>query len=90
MHPATRILIAILSALALPGLSFFYLAVLSLPLWLASLVSPWRLFGLLRRSRWLLLGIVLVYAFQLPGPAVLDTWAWGPSQPGVEAGAMQA
>lgn len=90
MHPATRILIALLSALALPGLSFFYLAVLSLPLWLASLISPQRLFGLLRRSRWLLLGIVLVYAFQLPGPALLDAWAWGPSQPGVVAGAVQA
>lgn len=90
MHPGARILIAILSALALPGLSFFYLAVLSLPLCLFGLASPRRSYGLMRRARWLLLGIVLVYAYQLPGPPLLAGWAWGPSETGIEAGAMQA
>lgn len=90
MHPSARILIAILSALVLPGLSFFYLAVLSLPLGLLGLASPRRMTGLLSRARWFFLGIVLVYAYQLPGPALVDGWAWGPSQTGLEAGVMQA
>ena len=90
MHPSARILIAILSALALPGLSFFYLLVLSLPLVLFGLATPLRSFNLLRRARWLFVGIVLIYAYQLPGPAMIDGWTWGPSQIGIEAGVMQA
>lgn len=90
MHPSARILIAILSALALPGLSFFYLVVLCLPVGLLGLASPRRSLGLLRRARWLFLAILLVYAYQLPGPPLLDAWAWGPSEAGIEAGAMQA
>lgn len=90
MHPGARILVAILSALALPGLSFFYLAVSSAVLVLFALAAPARLWQALRRSRWLLLGIVLVYAFQVPGPALLDAWPWGPSRPGLDAGLLQA
>lgn len=90
MHPSARILIAILSALALPGLSFFYLLVLSALLLLANLAEPRRSWRLLWRSRWLLLGILLLHAFQLPGPALFEAWVWGPSRPGIEAGTMQA
>lgn len=90
MHPGARILVAILSALALPGLSFFYLAVLSTFLALPALAAPARLWRLLRRSRWLLLAIVLFHAFQVPGPALLEAWSWGPSRPGLDAGLLQA
>lgn len=90
MHPGARILIAILSALALPGLSFFYLAVLSLVLVLLSLSDLGRLLRLFQRSRWLLLGMALVYAYQLPGEPLWDSLAWSPSQPGLTAGLVQA
>lgn len=90
MHPGARILIAILSALALPGLSFFYLAGLSLALLLLSLRDLDRLVALFRRSRWLLLGMVLVYAWQLPGVPLFDGLSWSPSRPGLAAGLVQA
>jgi energy-coupling factor transporter transmembrane protein EcfT len=90
MHPGARILLAILSALALPGLSFFYLAVLSSILLALALPQPGRLAVLFRRSRWLLAGMVLVYAWQLPGAPLIESLAWSPTQPGVEAGLIQA
>ena len=90
MHPGTRILLALLSALALPGLSFFYLLGLSLPLSLLAFAQAGRASRLLWRSRWLLLALWLLPAFQIPGPAWLEAWSWGPSRPGLEAGLLHA
>ncbi len=90
MHPGARILLAILSALALPGLSFFYLAFISLALVALSFSDFARLLQLLRRSRWLLLGMVLVYAWQLPGAPLIEGIALSPSREGVLAGLIQA
>lgn len=90
MHPGARIFLAILSALALPGLSFFYLAVLSLILLVLALPEPSRLATLFRRSRWLLLGMVLVYAWQLPGAPLIESLVFSPSREGVTAGLIQA
>lgn len=90
MHPGARILLAILSALALPGLSFFYLLILSFILLLFSWRQPGRVLRLIHRSRWLLLGLILVYAYQLPGAPLLAGWDWSPSQAGLQAGLVQA
>lgn len=90
MHPGARILLAILSALALPGLSFFYLALISLLLVALSFSDFARLMQLLQRSRWLLLGMVLVYAWQLPGAPLIEGLAYSPSREGVTAGLIQA
>lgn len=89
MHPGTRILLSLLSALALPGLSFFYLAGLSLGLLPFIWRDRERLLSLLRRTRWLFLALLLGYAYSLPGDAVLAGWAGSPSVAGTQAGLLQ-
>ena len=71
MHPTARIVLYLLSALAVPGLSFFGLSVLLG----MSLLGLWfhvpALYRLLWRTRWLFLLIFLGDAFSYPGDAVL-------------------
>lgn len=49
-----------------------------------------RLFGLLRRSRWILLSLLLVYTFATPGQ---ELWSWSyaptPTLEGLQDGGMQ-
>lgn len=71
MHPGNRILSYILTALAIPGLSFFHTTLalsgaIALILWARR--SPWRLAW---RTRWLFIVLVLGYAYSLPGDALL-------------------
>lgn len=92
MHPATRLLLFVCSALALPGLNLFWLMLLAGLLVLAAiphrLVAAWHL---LRRSRWLFLLILLGYAYTLPGEAAWpDLGDYAPSWPGLQAGGLQA
>lgn len=89
MHPASRILIYLLAALAIPGLPFFWLPLL-LILALATDFQrqPWRL---LWRTRWLLLVLLLGYAYSLPGePALAWLGAASPTQEGLARGGQQA
>lgn len=91
MHPGSRILFCLLSALALPGLSFFYLAALSLVLLPIALRDRARVWQLLRRSRWLLLALVLGYGYTLPGEALFPVvGAASPSEAGLRSGLVQA
>ncbi len=88
-HPASRILIYLLAALAIPGLPFFLL----LPILLTALVgdSPRQPWFLLWRTRWLLLVMFLGYGFSLPGePALACLGAYSPSQAGLLRGGQQA
>lgn len=49
--------------------------------------GAWRI---LRRSRWLMLVLMLTYAYTMPGDALLPTWgAWSPTFEGVSAGAVR-
>ncbi|MHB8915414.1 MAG: CbiQ family ECF transporter T component, partial [Thiobacillus sp.] len=49
--------------------------------------GAWRL---LRRSRWLMLILLLTYAYTLPGDPVWAAWgAWSPTLQGVRAGAVR-
>ena len=49
--------------------------------------SAWRL---LRRSRWLMLVLLLTYAYTLPGDPIWAAWgAWSPTLQGVSAGAVR-
>lgn len=49
--------------------------------------GAWRL---LRRARWLMLILLLTYAFTLPGDPVWSAWgAWSPTLQGMAAGAMR-
>lgn len=91
MHPGNRILLYILTALVIPGLSFFlavlaWCGALAVTLWTGR--APWRLVW---RTRWLFLVLVLGYAYSLPGAPLLEqAGAWSPSLEGLSAGGERA
>lgn len=91
MHPASRILVYLLAALAIPGLPFLVLTILlgaAISALLALRRSPLALFW---RTRWLLLVIVLGYAYGLPGESLLPALGnHSPSLEGVLHGCRQA
>lgn len=90
MHPALRIQLYLLSALALPGLNFFALAATAMCLPLAFSTRLDAMLRLTWRARWLFLLLGLGYAYSLPGPAIWPVLRdWSPSLPGVQAGGMQ-
>lgn len=80
-----------MAALAIPGLPFFMLivfAVSALFILLAMRRSP---HVLIWRMRWLVLVLVLGYAYNLPGEALLaSAGEWSPSREGLMHGASQA
>jgi hypothetical protein len=91
LHPGSRVLIYVLAALVLPGLSFFWMTLS----WVAALAAiAWMgryPLKLIWRTRWLLLILVLGYGFSVPGESV---WAplgeWAPSWPGLALGVERA
>lgn len=91
LHPASRIVLYLMAALAIPGLPFFMLivfAVSALFILLAMRRSP---HVLIWRMRWLLGILVLGYAYNLPGEALLaSAGEWSPSREGLTHGAGQA
>jgi energy-coupling factor transport system permease protein len=84
VHPASRILIYLLAALAIPGLPFFMLPILLLVALLALIVQRRAPLRLLWRTRWLLLVLLLGYAYSLPGEPVWQ--ALGSASPSWEGG----
>jgi energy-coupling factor transporter transmembrane protein EcfT len=90
MHPAGRILLYLLSALALPGLNVFLLGPLALLLFLLSYRQRGNLMALLKRARWLFLLLFLAHAYQLPGePLWQMSWLASPTREGMLAGLLQ-
>lgn len=91
MHPASRILTYLIAALATPGLPFFMVALLTLaalPLLTVLRRAPVRLMW---RARWLLLVLVLGYAYGLPGEPLLPALGdYSPSHAGLLHGSQQA
>ena len=88
LHPATRILIWI----ALAVYSFTApppeLALLSLILAGALILLRQTLFfRLLRRVRWILISLIVIYGFETPGQAL---FSYGPAWEGIASGALQA
>ncbi len=91
MHPGTRILLYALSALAVPGLNHFQLAITGGLLLIVCLGRYRQVRGLLGRARWLFLLLVLMYAYSLPGEALAPALAaWSPTREGVMQGLLQA
>jgi len=90
LHPSLRIALYVLSALALPGLSFLGLALIAAlfpVLFHSHWAGAWRL---IRRTRWLFLLLGVGYAYSLPGPAAISQLAdWSPSLPGLWLGGTQ-
>lgn len=89
MHPASRILIYLLAALAIPGLPFFLLPLLLLIALAADVQrQPWHLIW---RTRWLLGVLFLGYAYSLPGePAMNWMGVLSPTLEGLSHGGQQA
>ncbi len=91
LHPASRILIYLLAALAIPGLPFVVLPILcglALLLLIGGKQAPFRLIW---RTRWLLLVLLFGYAYSIPGESVwLELGAAAPSWEGLKHGLEQA
>lgn len=92
LHPATKILLWLGFAVAVQNFDPAMLGVASALAALALLLTraPAGL-GMLRRSRWLLLSLALVYAFATPGDPVLPALGtFSPTVQGVLGGGIQA
>lgn len=91
LQPASRILVYLLAALAIPGLPFFMLPVLLL-LAILALSRQRRIpLRLIWRTRWLLLVLLLGYAYSMPGEPVSQVLGrFSPSWEGVQHGFEQA
>lgn len=92
LHPASLILIWLAFAFCIPWLRPAELSAIvflfSLPLLLRHSAQYLRL---LRRSRWLLISLILVYAFVTPGVAAIAVLgAYSPSREGLVSGGLQA
>jgi hypothetical protein len=89
LHPGLRILLYLLSALALPGLSFFVLLTTAA---LLPVLFPGRVGAMLHlawRARWLFLLLGLGYAYGLPGGAAWpELGDWSPSTAGLQAAGL--
>lgn len=92
LHPASLILIWLAFAFCIPWLQPAELSAIvflfSLPLLLRHSAQYLKL---LRRSRWLMISLILVYAFVTPGvAAVAVLGAYSPSREGLLSGGLQA
>lgn len=91
-HPATKILLWLGFAISIQGLGFEFLALISVLaavlLLIARTVGPLHM---VRRARWLLLSLLLIYAFATPGDALFPTLGtFSPSLQGLHGGGLQA
>lgn len=90
-HPATKILLWLGFAIAIQGFGVVPLTLFSIA---AALFLANRNTGALlmvRRARWLLLSLLIIYSFATPGDALLPALGkFSPSLQGVHGGVMQA
>jgi energy-coupling factor transport system permease protein len=90
-HPAVQILtwcllVAIMQFLTLEIL----LAAAGFVLLFALLLSAHKLMQLLRRTRWIMLSLLLIYAYSTPGQPLLDALGmFSPSREGLSDGVLQ-
>lgn len=91
LHPASLILIWLAFAFCVPWLRPAELSAIVFLFSLPLLRHSAHYFKLLRRSRWLLISLILVYAFVTPGVAAIAVLgAYSPSQEGLLSGFIQA
>jgi energy-coupling factor transporter transmembrane protein EcfT len=88
-HPAARLLVWGAAAVAVQGLQGFALYFIGASLLgAAALLGAARLVRLLRRTRWLLLAIALLFGFSTPGVLLLpDIGALSPTTEGIDLAA---
>jgi len=90
-HPTVQILtwgiLVVVMQMLTVRLSLMFAVVVVL--W-ALLVSASKFMQLVRRTRWIMMSLVLIYAFSTPGqPLLMMLGDWGPSLEGVTGGAVQ-
>lgn len=93
IHPATKILLWLGFALAVQGLEFTVLSLVSVLviLWLVLAGGLSEALFMLRRARWLLLSLLLIYAFATPGDLLFPMLgSFSPSFQGLHGGTLQA
>lgn len=90
IHPSALLLAWLAVAVALPWFSVQVLwvasALLALGVWMGGVQACWRL---IRRTRFLLLALILLYAFATPGTPLFVNWDI-PTQEGLLHGGVQA
>lgn len=91
MHPLVRILCLVAFAIALQLMKWPLLAIVGVAL---AILLRWRgapvFLSLLRRARWLMLSILLIYAYATPGEFVAGMPDWiAPTHEGLQTGAVQ-
>lgn len=93
IHPATKILLWLGAALAVQGLGVMPLSLLAVVLAIALFTARGftSALSMVRRARWLLLPLVLIYAYATPGlPLFPALGAVSPSFEGLHGGILQA
>ena len=91
VHPAVFILLWVFLAIALQTLTAMTLLLVGVPLLLAAYaLSAARLRTLLHRTRWIMLSLLLIYAYATPGVALWESLAqFSPTYEGVIDGLLQ-
>lgn len=91
IHPAAQILTWCLLVAAMQVLALATLFAVVVPILLFALaLSRHKFIQLLRRTRWIMLSLLLVYAFSTPGEPLFDALgAFGPSREGLVDGVLQ-
>lgn len=91
LHPAAQILAWCLLIAAMQVLSLASLFAVAVPLMLVTLaVSRHKFIQLLRRTRWIMLSLLLVYAYSTPGAPLFEALgAFSPSREGLSDGVLQ-
>jgi len=90
-HPSAQIitwciLVAILQTLSLELLMIFSCLILLLSMWL----SGKKLMQLLRRTRWIMFSLLIVYAYTIPGQPLLEELGmFSPGREGLNEGFLQ-
>lgn len=91
LHPATQIVVWCLLVALLPQLKYQLLLTVAGMLMLgAAFLSGHKFMQLLRRTRWVMLSLWLVYAWSTPGQAVYEPWEqFSPTFEGLNDGLVQ-
>ena len=91
LHPAASILLWVCLAVAVQSLPTTGLMLAGVPLLaVACVLSTAHLLKLLRRTRWIMLSLLLIYAYTTPGEAVWASLAqFSPTHEGVADGLLQ-
>lgn len=91
VHPTTQILSWCLSVFILQRLAITVLLLVTLMIVLLALrLSPRKLMQLLKRTRWVMLSILLIYAYTTPGHALWNALGlYSPTLEGLYDGASQ-